>query len=444
MSMRRFLEILQENNNLRTITQPVDRHLEAAGILKALEPQPILFTNITGGDFPVAGNLYCNKSAVSSYPYGRPDPSGLIPRLLEALRQPEISHIVTNAPCQEVIDENPDLNRLPILFHCEQDGGNYISSGLMIAKHPKYGQNLDYHRLMQFSPTEMAVRVVKNRHFDTFLREVGSLDAAVCIGNPPNLMLAAGMSVMLGMNEIELASAMEEVLLVEANSIDLLVPAECEFVLEGTVYSNRRHAEGPFVDLTETYDVIREEPVFVVKTITHRKNAIWQALLPGGLEHKLLMGTPREPTIFMKVNEVVRCLDVNITPGGCSWLHAIVKIDKQHEEDGAKAIKAAFAGHSSLKHVAIVDKDIDIYNPAQVEWAMATRFQAEQDLIILPVQTGSSLDPSASPGTHLTSKAGFDFTKPLNTHGKSFSRAEFPQVDLARFISLEAGKNSPQ
>lgn len=444
MSMRRFLEILQRHNNLCTITQPVDRHLEAAGILKALEPQPVLFTNIKGSAFPVAGNLCCTKSAVSSYVNGSPDPSGLISRLLEALRQPDFSHIVTNAPCQEVIDEKPDLNSLPILFHCEQDGGNYISSGLMIAKHPKYGQNLDYHRLMQFSPTEMAVRVVKNRHFDTYLREVGSLDVAVCIGNPPNLMLAAGMSVMLGNNEIEIASAIEEVLLVEAHSIDLLVPAECEFVLEGTVYSNHCHAEGPFVDLTETYDVIREEPIFVVKTITHRKDAIWQALLPGGLEHKLLMGTPREPTIFQKVNEVVRCLDVNITPGGCSWLHAIVKIDKQSDDDGAKAIMAAFAGHSSLKHVAIVDKDIDIYDPAQVEWAMATRFQAGRDLILLPLQTGSSLDPSAAPETYLTSKAGFDLTKPLNTHGKSFSRVEFPQVDLAKFINPEAGKHKPQ
>ncbi len=117
--------------------------------------------------------------------------------------------------------------------------------------------------------------------------------------------------------------------MVQAKTVDLLVPAEAEFVLEGTVYLDRRHAEGPFVDLTETYDVIRQEPVFEVKAITHRQDAIWQALLPGALEHKLLMGMPREPTIFKEVNQVVNCLDVNVNPGGCSWLHAIVQIDKQ-------------------------------------------------------------------------------------------------------------------
>jgi UbiD family decarboxylase len=228
---------------------------------------------------------------------------------------------------------------------------------------------------------------------------------------------------------------MAPVPLVHAYSVDLMIPAECEIVLEGTIYSDRRHSEGPFLDLTETYDIVRDEPIFKVKTITHRKDPIWQALLPGGLEHKMLMGTPREPTIYQKVNEVTHCLDVNITPGGCSWLHAIVQIDKQTDEDGKKAIMAAFAGHSSLKHVAIVDDDIDIYNPTQVEWAMATRFQAERDLVIIPRQHGSSLDPSAESDTQLTTKVGFDLTKPWYSTGKSFSRATYTDVDISTFIN---------
>ena len=438
MSMRRFLKMLEQDGQLCSVTGPVARNLEAAAILKAMEPQPMLLETVSGSGFPVAGNLCCSKAAVASY-FGL-QASGLIPYLLMAMQNPAPCPIVSDAPCQEVVETVPNLDQLPILFHCVKDGGNYISSGLMIAKHPVYGQNLDYHRMMQISPTEMAVRVVKNRHFDTYLREAGSLDVAVCIGNPPNLMLAAGISIGLGQNELEIASALEEVSLVRALSVDLLVPADCEFVLEGTVYYDRRHSEGPFVDLTETYDVVRDEPVFEVKTITRRKDAIWQALLPGGLEHKMLMGTPREPTIFQKVNEVTRCLDVNITPGGCSWLHAIVQINKQSEDDGKKAIHAAFAGHSSLKHVAIVDKDIDIYDPAQVEWALATRFQADRDLVLMPRQTGSSLDPSAEPGSHLTSKVGFDLTCPLMTAGKSFTRAEYPAVDLRRFPHLQKRK----
>ncbi len=236
------------------------------------------------------------------------------------------------------------------------------------------------------------------------------------------------------MNELEIANALEPLQVTRAKTVDVLVPAESEFVLEGTVYLERTHAEGPFVDLTETYDVVRQEPVLVIKAITHRRDAIWHALLPGALEHKLLMGMPREPTIFKKVNEVVRCLDVNINPGGCSWLHAIVQIDKQSEDDGKKAIQAAFAGHRSCKHVFVVDSDIDIYNPLEVEWAMATRFQGDEDLVMLERAPGSSLDPSSEPGTHATTRVGFDLTKPLETKGKSYDKAPFPAVDIHRFI----------
>jgi len=296
---------------------------------------------------------------------------------------------------------------------------------------------------MQFSKTKMAIRVVRGRHFDRFLEELGSLEVAVCIGVPPQVLAAAATSVELGIDELEIANALstlylnEPLNLVHAKTVDLLIPAEAEFVLEGTVYKDQRHPEGPFVDLTETYDIVRNEPVFVVKTITHRKDAIWHALLPGALEHKLLMGMPREPTIFKKVNEVVKCLDVNINPGGCSWLHAIVQIDKQAEEDGKKAILAAFNGHRSCKHVFVVDKDIDIYNPIEVEWALATRFQGDIDLVIRPREAGSSLDPSGERGgygTHLTTKLGFDLTKPLIANGKDFEKALFPVVNIDKYI----------
>jgi UbiD family decarboxylase len=125
---------------------------------------------------------------------------------------------------------------------------------------------------------------------------------------------------------------------------------------------------------------------------------------------------------------------VNVSPGGSSWLHAVVQIDKQCEEDGMKAIQAAFAGHRSCKHVFVVDKDIDIYDPHEVEWAMATRFQGDTDLAILEKAPGSSLDPSAELDTHRTTRLGFDLTKPLEAKGKTFDKAAFPEVDLKDFI----------
>ncbi len=440
MTLRSYLKHLSGSNQLLEIDTPVSPMFEMAGILKCLEPRPVLFTNVQGSPFHVAGNLLCSKAAFAEYL--KLSVADLILSLTRAIESRLACQVVKHAPCHDVVIEQPDLDHLPILRHCALDGGNYISSGVFIARHPRYGQNLDFHRAMQFSKTELAIRVVRGRHFDRFLEDNGSLDVAVCVGVPPEVLVAAATSVELGVNELEIANALstvhlgEPLKLVHAKTVDLDIPAESEFVLEGTVLNDRRHAEGPFVDLTGTYDSVRNEPVFQVKAITHRKDAIWHALLPGALEHKLLMGMPREPTIFKKVNEAVKCLDVNIDPGGCSWLHAIVQIDKQSEEDGKKAIQAAFAGHRSCKHVFVVDKDIDIYNPLEVEWALATRFQGEADLVVKPKEPGSSLDPSSQRdlnGSYLTTKLGFDLTRPLSTNGKGFDKALFPVVDISQY-----------
>jgi len=438
MTFRSFIQQLENQGNLVCITQPISKAYEIAGVLKRLEPQPVLFDQVSESSFRVVGNLFCSKSAFADY-FGL-STREIIPMLTRAIDGRSPCESVREAPCQEVVVREPDLDQLPIPLHCLGDGGNYISAGVVIARHPRFGQNLDFHRCMQYSKNEMAMRVVHSRHFDAFLRELGQVDVAVCVGNPPSVLAAAATSVEIGVDELEIANALESLQVVQAKTVDLLVPAECEFVLEGTVYTDRRHAEGPFVDLTETQDVVRQEPVFVVKTITHRKDAIWQALLPGGLEHKLLMGMPREPTIFKQVNQVARCLDVNIDPGGCSWLHAIVQIDKQREADGKNAIQAAFAGHRSCKHVFVVDKDINIYNPLEVSWAMATRFQGDEDMVVKDRETGSSLDPSAEVSTYLTTKIGFDLTKPLDAKGKSFDKTPFPEVDLDRFVGGEGDR----
>ncbi|MDH5703103.1 MAG: UbiD family decarboxylase [Aigarchaeota archaeon] len=434
MGFREHLARLENEGKLLRIKKAFSRRLEAAGILKAVEPRPVLFEEIKESEFRVAGNLFCTKDDIASY-FGI-QARQLIPFLTKAIDERKKPEVVNSAPCQEVVESDVDLGKLPILLHNDRDGGYYISSAVVVAKDPEYGQNLDFHRAMQFKKDRMSVRVVQKRHFDIFLQKNGELDVAFCVGNAPNVLVAAATSVELGVDELEIANAMEPMHVIRAKSVDLLVPADCEFVLEGRVYLTERHDEGPFIDLTETYDIVRQEPVFEVKKITHREDAVWQALLPGALEHKVLMGMPREPTIYREVNAAgVRCLDVNVDPGGCSWLHAIVQIDKTSEEDGRKAIEAALKGHKSCKHVFVVDKDIDIYDPLQVEWAMATRFQGDVDMVMKEKEPGSSLDPSAEPGTKMTTKMGFDLTKPLKViKGKNFERAEFPKVDLKKVL----------
>jgi UbiD family decarboxylase len=256
------------------------------------------------------------------------------------------------------------------------------------------------------------------------------------------VLLAAAMSPPRGVDELSIANALRPTPLVKCRTVDLEVPVDSEFVLEGRI-TRRTVTEGPFIDLTETWDIVRQQPVIEIDCLTRRRDAIYHALLPGRLEHKLLMGMPREPTIYAAVSQVCQCKNVLITPGGMSWLHAVVQIVKQAPDDGRKAIAAAFLGHTSLKHVVVVDEDVDLFNPAEVEWAIATRFQAGRDLVVLEDQPSSSLDPSAThvPGRKTrTSKLGLDATiswyKPageLRTREEQekFEKVRYGEVDIA-------------
>jgi len=157
----------------------------------------------------------------------------------------------------------------------------------------------------------------------------------------------------------------------------------------------------------------------------HRKDPIYHGILPAGAEHLLMMGVPYEPKIYNAVGEVTTVRNVVLTEGGCCYLHAVVQIDKQTEGDGKNAIMAAFAAHTSLKHIVIVDEDIDIFNPNDVEFAIATRVKGDSDIMIIPGVRGSSLDPRGAPdGT--STKVGIDATKVL-ANVEDFERAKMPQ-----------------
>ena len=433
MILEEYIKKLQQNGKITTISKSISKNLEIAGVLKTLEPEPVLFENVKESEFRVAGNLFCTKMQIADY-FGIATEQ-IIPTLAKAIESRSEPEQTENAPCQEVVDEKVDLDMLPILFHNKIDGGPYISSSVVVAADPEYGQNLDFHRAMQFSRNKMVTRIVRGRDFHKFLERNGEVDVAFCIGNTPEVLVAAATSVETGIDELEIANALSPMRVTKAKTVDLMIPADCEFVLEGTVVLNEKHDEGPFIDLTETVDVVRQEPVFEVKKITHRKTAIWQGLLPGRSEHKILMGMPREPTVFKKIKDQgIDVRDVYLTPGGSSWLHVAVKIRKKNHDDGIQALEAAFAGHKSAKHIWVYDDDIDIYSDEEREWAMATRFQADVDLLIKDPEPGSSLDPSAEPGTKMTTKCGFDCTKTLDSKGKSFSKAKFPEVDLKKFM----------
>ncbi|MGC8879609.1 MAG: UbiD family decarboxylase [Anaerolineae bacterium] len=427
MELRDFIEHARANGYLLEVDRSASPHLEMARMVHKHDGQPMLFTAVKG--YPewrvIAGIASARRYFADAL--GVPV-EHLVHVLAEALAHPKPCPIVERAPCQEVVEREVDLERLPILRHFPFDGGRYITSGILVLNDPDHGPNVAFHRLMQLDRRRFATRVVEGRGTDTAWHKTQEdIPVAICIGNALHILLAAAMSAPMGVSELEVANALAETPLVACHTVPLHVPAQCEVVLEGRL-THTMAPEGPFVDLTETVDFVRLGPVIEVDCITHRRDPIFHALLPGGLEHKHLMGIPKEPTILAAVNRVCRCTNAVITPGGTSWLHAVVQIDKRAADDGRKAIYAAFEGHGSLKHVVVVDTDIDPYDMNQVEWAIATRFQADRDLVVLADQPGSSLDPSAIHRVGQktrTAKMGLDATIPWGADRATFQRVRY-------------------
>jgi len=434
MDVRRFLERVRETDSLVQVGRAADPNLELARLMFALDGKPVLFEELSGhpGWRALSGMCARREHFAAALDC---TVSELIVRMSTALECPGTPPLLKHGPCQAVTDL-PDLNQLPIPRYHPDDGGPYITAGVTIVKDPDFGRNMSFHRLMQLDERRLSARIVEGRGTHTALTKVGpGLPIAIAVGAPIQVLLAAAMSPTKGVDELSLAQAMAPTPLVRCQTVPLEVPAQAELILEGRITGSWAD-EGPFPDLTGTMDHVREQPVIEIDHITRRREPIFHALLPGGMEHKNLMGMPREPTIFAAVNEVCRCTGAYITPGGMSWLHAVVQIDKRSEEDGQRAIHAALRGHSSLKHVVIVDGDVDVYDAADVEWAIATRFQADRDLVVLPDRPGSSLDPSGRqvPGQKSrTAKMGLDATAPLGELREEYERVTYQAIDLRQY-----------
>jgi 2,5-furandicarboxylate decarboxylase 1 len=435
MYLRPFLKQLEEQKKLIRIKKEVSVEYEIANIMYSINENPVIFENVKGYPFPVFGGITSNRDIIAQG-FGTTKEK-LLQKLVEALRHPMTPDLVDNAPCQEVVIKQPDLSKLPLLLHLPGDGGRYATATVATIKDPQTGRNVSYHRLMQRDSHRFTARLIKGRQTrTTYDKTSDDLEMAVCIGNSVSVMIAASLGPPSTVDEFSIANALHPMKMVKCVTKNLEVPAETEFVIEGRL-TKEADKEGPFVDLTETRDFERKEPVFVVDCITHRKDAMYQALIPGRLEHKTLMGMPKEPTIYDEVSKVAECKNVLVSMGGGSWLHGIVQIVKKDPDDGKKAIDAAFKGHKSMKHVVIIDDDVDIYSPNAVEWAIATRFQASKDLIVKHDQPGSSLDPSSKQEEGkkaLTDKVGVDATIPFDVDKSKYEIVKYQRVRIDDYL----------
>lgn len=421
MSFRTFIDQLKENGKLVEISRPASPRFEASRIAKKTK-SPVLFHDVSGSK--VIMNLLGSRDELASMLGVSKEE--IIRKLSETSPEGEIK-VVTDSPTLEVIEEEVDLTKLPILTHFEKDGAPYITAGIVVSEYDGV-MNASIHRLMLAGKDKLAARLVPPRH--TYLLHKKALEkgeplpVAIVIGCDPTIIYATSTRVPVG-KEFEYAAALRgaPVELFECKN-GIKVP-HAEIVLEGYVDPLEKVDEGPFVDITGTYDLVRKEPVIHITRIIHRKDPIYHGILPAGPEHLLMMGVPYEPRIYRAVGEVTTVKNVVLTEGGCCYLHAVIQIEKQTEGDGKNAIMAAFAAHTSLKHVVVVDDDINILDPNDVEFAIATRVKGDIDILIIPNVRGSSLDPRGAPdGT--TTKVGIDATKIL-VKKENFERATIPE-----------------
>jgi len=420
------------------VKKPVSPRFEAAAVIRRLEKRFIVYLEkVKGFSMPVVAGVCATRRRLFEALKIRGGTWEFYSRLTEALTNPSKCKVAGEGLVKEV-SEKPDLSRLPVLTFYGRDGGPYLTASIIAARSLNGEvENVSVHRLMVLDRRRLAVRLVP-RHLYRLWREAREkgkpLDVAISVGVHPAVLLAASSPAPFGTSEYDVANRLMggKLKLVECEAVEAYAPAEAEIVLEGRILPDVEVDEGPFTDATGTYDLVRRQPVIEVLRVTHRRNPVYQTILPAGLEHRLLMGIGYEAKIWSSVRGVVPEVGgVNLTFGGCGWLHAVVSIGKQREGDGKNAVMAAFAGHPSLKHVVVVDLDIDVYNLEEVEWALATRFQGDRDLVVLREARGSSLDPSVSPRTGLTTKLGFDATRPLNLPEESFRKAEIPGAEKA-------------
>jgi 2,5-furandicarboxylate decarboxylase 1 len=342
---------------------------------------------------------------------------------------------VASAPAQEQVHRNVDLQKLlPLPTHNELDYGPYISAGLLITRNPRNGiQNVSIHRLQLAGPDRLGALLLP-RHTLAYQQmqeqEGKDLPVAIVIGVDPLTLLASQAIMPLDSDELEIASALHgrPLEVVKCVTNDVRVPAHAEIVIEGRLLSNVREPEGPFGEFPQYYGERADRHVIAIDAVTHRTNPIFHTIVGGGLEHLILGAIPREATLLAHLQRSFPGVtDVHLSRGGVCRYHLHVQLSKRSEGEAKNVIMGAFGGHYDIKQVVVVDTDVNIHDSTEVEWAIATRSQADRDLLIVSNAQGSKLDPSTRDG--VGAKMGIDATKPLDAPEFKYKRIRVPGED---------------
>lgn len=405
------------NSDFLTLNERVSRKLEITELAKRDEKRPVFLKNLEGKRAVV--NLWASRERI--YRELRMTRAQFLESYGSALFERS-----TLKEGEKLFTHKSDMGELPICWFHPGDAGYYITSGIFVAERGGK-RNLSIHRILVEDSSQGYARLVPRDLLSMYSDAIShgeELRVSIVIGSPLEYLLASATSVPFERDESEIAASLfrrskgKEMLFAKSR-FNMLVPSDSDYVINA-VLTGKRRKEGPFKDVTGTYDIQEDQPKIIFDSVESIKEPTYHALVPASPEHFNLMGLPREPTIFKEIeSEGVEVKDVRLTEGGASWLHAVVQIKKTGNEDFSKTVEASFRGHRSLKRVIVVDDDIDVNSDRDVEWALATRFQADRGLIIKK-ERGSSLDPSSYEG-NITSKTGLDATMPLGG-GRKFVR----------------------
>lgn len=431
--LRSYISQIKKTNELKTVKSIVSTKYEIAGITAKVDgSHAVLFEKIKESNFRLISNLVGTRKRFGVAVGG--SESNIHEKVISAIKKAKKPKIVSLGKFME--NKTKNLLSMPIVTHFEKESGPFITSSIAYAKNPETGkQNSSFHRLMPIDKTHFSIRMVEGRHLHRCFidaKEHGEdLKIAITVGVHPAISIAGAYQADWGKDEIDIANSLlgGKLTLAKLPFTGLNVPSGAEIVIEGKILCDKTHPEW-MVEMLQTYDHKRSQPVFELENLYFRNNPIFHDVLSGYSEHRLLMGMPIESKLNGELKKSFsQTKQVSMSNGGCNWLHAVVQIKKKNDSDPKKIIKKTFESHRSLKQVTVVDEDIDPNSAESVEYAMATRFQADKDLFILKNVRGSSLDPSSNQQKLQTAKMGIDATRSLSKRPEGFELAKIPKID---------------
>jgi 2,5-furandicarboxylate decarboxylase 1 len=439
-SIRPFLAALERDGALVRVTKSVDRQFELSAFLSAADAGPaLIFEAVAGSPLRVAGNLLNGRARIAAaLGIGVGD---IVPRIHQAILEPVKPVKVASGRVQEVVTLEAPLAGLPVPRFFERESRPYITAGVILARDPLTGRgNASFARFAILDDRTAIVGIAPNHHLALFARraaEAGkTLEIAVVIGAHPAIQLAACLYLGVGDDELERAGSLlgQPVDVVPAKTVDLMVPADAELILEGRIDANHPIEEGFVSEYHGMFEAYGPGFLTTFSALTRRSDAIYQAIEPGyHREHVYLGALPIAASLQSAIAAVVpNVRDVAVTEAGAGRTDIVVQLEAPRPGQARRAIFAAFAAVSLVKRVTVVDADIDPWDPVAVDWARVSRMKLERDLLLVPHAGTDRSEPMEEGG--LVTKAGFDATAKASDRVEGIERALPPQAqrDAAR------------